>query len=89
MDINYRAYCNTHNFGKMWNFNLEMTRNSRKGSLRSPKNVNQFPEVFSFLGGNLGTCYIFRKPGHIFRKPGHIFEKRVTFWETSSDPPFS
>ena len=33
MDFNARAYCTTDQVGRMWNYNPEMTRNSRKGSL--------------------------------------------------------
>ena len=56
-DINPSAYCKTHHVDRMWNFNLEMMRNSRKGSLRSPKNVSQFLEIMSRFHKNVSLFH--------------------------------
>ena len=32
MEIGSKAHCKTHHVDRKWNFNPEMTRNSRKGS---------------------------------------------------------
>ena len=85
MDINSRAYYKSHLV--MWNFNPEITRNSRKGSLpvliRWPSLLKMW---LSFLKMwlvsqkyNRKPGHIVWKPGHFFRKPGHIFRK-LSWW---------
>ena len=65
--LNLRAYCKYCNVGRMWTFNLKMTRNSRKGSLlvswkcepvfwnvaQFPKNVTRFPENVTKFPANM------------------------------------
>ena len=39
--------------GKLWNFNQEITRNSKKGHSWSPENVFQFPEIATWFCENV------------------------------------
>ena len=67
MDVKSRAYCKTHHVCRMWNFNLEITRNARKGSslvsrkwflvyknvCQFPKNVSQFVKIVTWFLKNV------------------------------------